>query len=171
MGSAATTLTAWEARDPLARLTEARLRVIRTLRVTSAATGSLLALKASSLVALQTIVFCVELTAYQQEQIASTIGDARTIQMVCFDGTSPIAALVESVLGLPILHSLRFTNIMMQEAVPATLTRRLPHLHLLRFLVFDNVIMPPASQDLVVKAVPTATCQLSMVNMSQNLLK
>jgi hypothetical protein len=30
--------------------------------------------------------------------------------------------------------------------------------------------MPPASQDLIVKAVPAATCQLSMINMSKNFL-
>lgn len=166
MGSSVTTLTAWEAKDTLARVTEARLRCIRTLRVSSAEIGSLLALKANSLVALQTVIFSTDLTPYQQEQIALTLGGARATCVVAFDGLNPLAGLVESALGLPLLHSIRFTNLLLTDSVPAALARRLPHLLSLRFLLFDNVIMSPQSLKLITGAACPATCRLSLINMS-----
>lgn len=156
-------LTSSEAADPRS-LTEARLRVIRTLQVSSAEIGDLLALKAASMASLQTVVFDADLAPYTQEQIAASLGGARSLRTVCFYGLNPVPELVESVLQLPLLHTLRFRDVMLTDSVPRVLARRLPILRSLRFLHFDNVCMSPRSMDQIT-ACPMA-CQLIMVNMS-----
>ena len=166
MGSNGSTLTSWEAKAPLDRVTELRLRVIRTLTVSSAEIGRMLALKAASMPALELVIFNVDLDPFLQEQIADKLANARGIKIIEFNGMSPLSTLVNSALSIPFLYSLRFINVMLTEAVPILLSKQLKHVPTLRSLHFDNVTMPPGTFGLVLAAANPRTCSLSTVNMS-----
>lgn len=169
MGTTKSTLTSWELEMPIERVSESRLRGIRTLTVSSAEVGRLLADKSSSMSTLELIIFNTDISPDLQDRIADHLCKASATKLVEFVGMNPMSALVDSVLSLPKLYSVTFKNVLLNSAVPALLSDRLPKLPMLRRLCFDNVLMPPGTRKLISDAVDPNTCVLVMTNIPVSL--
>lgn len=158
-------LSRWETVDPLARVTEKRLRVIRSLDVSSASIGSLLALKASSMVALESITFSDDLPFIVQDDIARSIAAARAVRAIVFDGLAPADRLVEAILRMPLLQTLQFSNMIMTASAARVLAAGVAQSRLTS-LQLKSVVMPPAATLQITSSCPK-TCRVSLFHMAQ----